>query len=153
MKKLLIILLALTGSISAMKAEALPADSALNMLTMASAEDTLIYYPATAFAGIPTLLYTDGIDSTMITPELSFEDCQLAYTWVPAASGITLQDMFPVQLMVYERGAEYELRYTQKDPMGCTQTLVRPSATKQLRGGQIVIIRDNQAYNLLGNKH
>lgn len=153
MKKTLTIILLLTACLSATRAETQPADSALNIITLTHAEDTLTYYPATAFSGIPTLLYTDGIDSTMLQPAICFEDCQLAYRWIPATDGISLREAFQVQLMVYENGAEYEVHYAAADPMGCIVPTTLPAATKTIRNGQLFILRGEDEYTLLGNKH
>lgn len=155
MKKLLIILLALVGLHTAVQANEVVADSAINYIYMASNQDTLIYYPADAFGAIPEAYFKAELsdtDSTQLTAQIVFTDCQLQYIWVPSNCEIQSTTPFIIALSVHESGASYEVRFAQLQPQSTETNTASPNARKLLRDGQVIIIRNGIQYTLMGQK-
>lgn len=155
MKKLLIILLALVGLHTAVRANEVVADSAINYINLASVQDTLIYYPTGAFGAIPEAYFKaelSSTDSTQLAAQIVFTDCQLQYIWVPGNCGIQSTAPFIIALSVYESGASYEVRFAQLQPQSAEANTASPNARKLLRDGQVIIIRNGIQYTLMGQK-
>lgn len=155
MKKIFIILLILVGCTSLLKAEEVAADSAVNYISLASNQDTLIYYPADAFGAIPEAYFKSELsstDSTSLTAQITFADCQLCYIWVPTNSGIAVNEPYIISLTVNENGASYEVRFASTTPQAASAETARPQVRKLLQNGQVIIIRNDIQYTLMGQK-
>lgn len=155
MKKLLIILLALVGLNNALQASEVVADSATNYINLVSDQDTLIYYPAGAFGAIPEAYFkTDwsSTDSTLLSAQIAFTDCQMHYIWIPATSGIQSIVPYTIVLVVHESGAGYEVRFASTQPQSAANDMTKTDVRKLLHDGQVIIIRNGIQYTLMGQK-
>lgn len=155
MRRIFIILIGLIGCTSLLKAEEVVADSSINYIQLVSAQDTLVYYPTGAFGAIPEAYVKaelSSTDSTLLTAQIAFTDCQLHYIWVPANSGIEATDPYLIALRVNEVGATYEVRFSTTEPQGAPAETTQPQVRKLLRNGQVIIIRNGAEYTLMGQK-